>query len=303
MDEYITLSNDIKIPAVSFGTDMTFIYIRKNIIKGIRDFWVDITQKGGYHFKRDCSIFHIVRNAPGNGCRLFDTASAYGQSERVLGVALKNFSREDYFIVTKLSNKEQRDGDVEKALRRSLRRLKIDYVDLYLMHWPQTGTYVDSWKQMENIYREGLARAIGVCNFKKHHFEELAMTSQICPMVCQIESHPLFPQDDILHYCRQNNIQMMAYTPTGRMDRMIRESSVLREIAAYHNKTIAQVIIRWHIERKVIPVINTTKLEHLVENMDVFDFSLSKEEIRKISTLNCNCRLRYDPDTVDFTKC
>ena len=108
MDEYITLSNDIKIPAVSFGTDMTFIYIRKNIIKGIRDFWVDITQKGGYHFKRDCSIFHIVRNAPGNGCRLFDTASAYGQSERVLGVALKNFSREDYFIVTKLSNKKKK---------------------------------------------------------------------------------------------------------------------------------------------------------------------------------------------------
>ena len=303
MNEYMTLCNGVKIPMVGFGTDMTFIYIRKNVLKGVKDFIVDIIKKGGYHFRRDCSIFSIVKNGPDKGCHLFDTASAYGQSERVLGFSLKKYSRDDYFIITKLSNKEQRDGDVEKALRRILKKLKVDYVDLYLMHWPQTGTYFDSWKQMEDIYRKGLARAIGVCNFKEHHFKELAKVSQIAPMVCQVESHPLFPQNDILRYCQKNNIQMMAYTPTGRMDERIKNSPVLKKIAACHDKTIAQVIIRWHIQRKVIPIINTTNIEHLNDNMNVFDFVLTEEEMKEISSLNCNCRLRYDPDTVDFTKC
>lgn len=303
MREYITLSNGIRMPAVGFGTDMTFVYIRRNIIKGIGEYLLDIIQNNRYYFKRDCSIFSIVKNAPSRGCHLFDTASSYGQSERVLGHALKNIPRGDYFIVTKLSNKEQRDGDVEKALRRSIKKLKVDQVDLYLMHWPQTGTYLESWRQMENIYRNGLARAIGVCNFKEHHFEELASISQITPMVCQVESHPLFPQEDILLYCQENRIQMMAYTPTGRMDKRLRDSPILKKIAAYHSKTVAQIIIRWHIQRNVIPIINTTKLDHLVENMDVFDFTLMEEEIKQISALNCNCRLRYDPDTVDFTKC
>lgn len=303
MNEYVTLRNGIKMPVVGFGTDMTFIYIRKNIIKGIRDALIDIIMKQGYHLKRDQSIFNIVKNAPYNGCRLFDTASAYGQSERVLGLALKKFPREDYFIITKLSNKEQRVGNVEKALCRSLKKLRVDYVDLYLMHWPQTETYIDSWKQMEDVYYKGIARSIGVCNFKCHHFEELAKTSRITPIVCQVESHPLFPQDDILQYCKQNDIQMMAYTPTGRMDKRLTDSAELNDIASNHHKTIAQIIIRWHIQRNVIPVINTTKLEHLAENMNVFDFNLTEEEIKRISALDHNCRLRYDPDTVDFRKC
>ena len=299
----IILRNGVKMPSVGFGTDMTFIYIRKNILKGIRDVVIDVTKNNGYHFKRDCSIIPIVKNAPNNGCHLFDTASAYGQSERVLGLALRNKPREDYFIVTKVSNKEQRDGNVESALRNSLKRLKVDQVDLYLMHWPQMGTFLKTWKQMEDVYCKGLTRAIGVCNFKEHHFKELEAVAQISPMVCQVESHPLFPQDDILCYCKKNEIQMMAYTPTGRMDKRLRDSTILNKIAADHNKTIAQIIIRWHVQRNVIPVINTTKLEHLVDNMNVFDFALTDVEMQGISALNCNCRLRYDPDTVDFTKC
>ena len=299
----IVLRNGVKIPSVGFGTDMTFIYIRKNILKGLKDIIIDVIKNNGYYFKRDCSIFNIVKNAPNNGCHLFDTASAYGQSERVLGLALRKVPREDYFIVTKVSNKEQRECSAEIALRKSLKRLKVDQIDLYLMHWPQTETYLKTWKQMEDLYDKGLARAIGVCNFKKHHFDELEKVARMTPMACQVESHPLFPQDDIWWYCKKKAIQMMAYTPTGRMDKRLRDSSVLNKIAENHHKTVAQIIIRWHIQRNVIPVINTTKLDHLVENMNVFDFSLTDLEMQEINTLNCNSRLRYDPDTVDFTKC
>ena len=300
---HFTLSNGIEIPCIGFGTDRTFIFLRKNIIKGFFGIIKDITSGGCYHLRRDTSIINIVKNGPANGCFLYDTASSYGQSERVLGYALNKYKRGDLFVITKLSNEEQRCGDVDLALRKSLRRLKTDYVDLYLMHWPQTGAYINSWRQMEKVYQKGLAKAIGVCNFKRHHFDELMKDAEICPMVCQIESHPLFAQEDMLRFCKDNNIQMMAYTPTGRMNKRILQNGDITEIAQKHNKSIAQVVMRWHHQRKVIPVVNTTSLAHLIENMDIFDFFLTDEEMARIDRMNIDCRLRYDPDTVDFTKC
>lgn len=216
---------------------------------------------------------------------------------------MKNYPREDYFLITKLSNQEQREGDVHKALMRSLNHLKVDKVDLYLMHWPQTGTYLECWKQMEQLYREGYARAIGVCNFKEHHFEALMKIAEVKPMVCQIESHPLFPQNDMLEYCKKNGIQMMAYTPTGRMDSRVRESELLKQLAEKYHKNIVQIILRWHYQRGVVPIVNTTSVNHLKDNMDIFDFLLNQDEMDEIGRMNVNCRLRYDPDAVDFTKC
>lgn len=297
------LQNGVSIPSIGFGTDRTFIYIRKNVLYGTALFLKDLITNDGYLWKRDKSIYSILKRAPQNGCWLFDTASAYGQSERIIGHALSSYKREEIFLITKLSNLEQREGNVEKALRKSIKHMRVDAVDLYLMHWPQTDTYIDSWRQMENLYRKGLARAIGVCNFKKHHFEELAKYAQIQPMVCQIESHPLFTQDDMLEYCTEKGIQMMAYTPTARMNAKLKQNNILNNIAQKYEKSIAQIIVRWHHQRNVIPIINTTKIEHLQENMDVFNFSLTKSEMKKISNININCRLRYDPDKVDFTKC
>lgn len=297
------LQNGVNIPCVGFGTDRTFIYIRKNIVAGAVGFMKDITVGHRYYWKRDRSIFNIIKNAPLNGCRLFDTASAYGQSERVLGNALRHYNRNEVFLVTKLSNKEQREGSVEMALNRSLKRLKVETVDLYLMHWPQTNTFFDCWKQMEKLYQRGLARAIGVCNFKQHHFEALMEIADIMPMVCQIESHPLFSQNDMLNYCKEHKIQMMAYTPTGRMDDRLANSQLLLALANKYMKSVAQVIIRWHYQRGVIPIINTTKIEHLKDNMNIFDFQLTEDEMLAINGLDIGCRLRYDPDTVDFTKC
>lgn len=156
---------------------------------------------------------------------------------------------------------------------------------------------------MEQLYKEGYAKSIGVCNFKEHHFEELMQVAEIKPMVCQIESHPLFPQNDMLMYCKKNNIQMMAYTPTGRMDVRIRENEALRIISRKNQKNIAQIVLRWHYQRGVIPIVNTTNINHLKDNMNIFDFSLDSSEMQVINGLDINCRLRYDPDTVDFTKC
>lgn len=302
MCETFTLYNGIEIPSIGFGTDRTFIFLRKNIIAGFNDMFKDI-MGNKYYYKRDKSLYKIVKLAPKVGCYLFDTASSYGQSEFILGKALKKYNREDYFIITKLSNKEQLTKNVEKALKRSLRKMNIDYVDLYLMHWPQTQTYIQCWKQMEEIYDKGLARAIGVCNFKEHHFEKLMKVARIKPMVCQVESHPLFPQNDILQYCINNNIQMMAYTPTGRMDKRISENEEVKKIASKHKKSVAQIILRWHFQRNVIPIINTTNIYHLKENILIYDFKLTNLEMKIIDSLNQNLRLRYDPDTVDFNKC
>lgn len=159
------------------------------------------------------------------------------------------------------------------------------------MHWPQPDTYLDCWKQMEQLYKEGYAKAIGVCNFKEHHFDQLMRIAEIKPMVCQIESHPLFPQNNMLSYCKENNIQMMAYTPTGRMDARIKSSESMKKISAKYQKNIAQVILRWHYQRGVIPVVNTTSIEHLKDNMDIFDFSLQPDEMKMIDMMNINCRL------------
>lgn len=298
-----TLRNGVHIPWLGFGTDRTFVFIRKNVIAGGIELVKDLTIGGRYHIKRDISLAKVVRSAPSIGCNLFDTASSYGQSERVLGHALKDFKRDEYFIITKLSNEEQRIGDVRLALKKSMKRLGLETLDLYLMHWPQTNTYLKCWKEMEMLYDEGLVRAIGVCNFKMHHFEEIEKTAEIMPMVCQIESHPLFQQNEMLSFCKNNNIQMMAYTPTGRMDRRIITNGVMVNIADIHNKTIPQIIMRWHYQRGVIPIVNTTNINHLMSNLDIFNFSLSEEEMHAIESVDINCRLRYDPDTVDFTKC
>lgn len=302
LQKSVVLINGIKMPIVGFGTDMTFVYIRKNILSGFKDFMIDLTKNKGYHFKRDISINNVIKAAPQFGCTLFDTARAYGQSERVLGYALRKYNREDLFIVTKLSNSDQRKGNVNKALLTSLKRLNMRYVDLYLMHWPQTDTFIESWIQMEKLYEKGLARSIGVCNFNQHHLEELRKYAKIMPMVNQFECHPLFTQNSLNEYCKNNNIQIMAYTPTGRMDIRLRENKTLKSLSNKYGKSIAQIIIRWHCQSGRIPIINTTKPAHIKENMEIFDFVLTEEEINTIGHININCRLRYDPDNCDFSK-
>lgn len=230
---------------------------------------------------------------------MFDTSRAYAGSECMLGKSLKKYDRDKYYIVTKLCNGDQYKGNVRVALEKSMTELGVDYVDLYLMHWPVEEHYIDSWRQMEELYKEGMCKAIGVCNFNIHHLQELEKSAEIMPMVNQFECHPLLTQENLRKYCNDRHIQIMAYTSTARMDERLKKTCLV-SIAKKYNKSIAQIILRWHQQIGNIPIVNTFNKVHLLNNLDIENFSLTEEEINKISGINIGCRLRYDPDNCDF---
>lgn len=297
------LSNGVELPSLCFGTDITSIHssglnrkvqILKQFVKIKLHINVDVSKKNFYLPK-------MIKLCMDNGCNHFDTSRAYGASEYMLGSILKSYSRTSYFVTTKLSNQDQLKDNVRGGFETSLKELGMDYVDLYLMHWPVTGKFIDSWKEMEKLYKEGKCKAIGVCNFNIHHFEELKKHAEIMPMVNEIECHPLFIQNEIREYCKQNNIQIMAYTSTARMDRRF-SNTCLKEIAKKYHKNEAQVILKWHQQIGNVPIVNSSNKEHMLANIKIDDFILEDDDIEKINKMNINSRLRYDPDNCDFTK-
>lgn len=245
----------------------------------------------------------LIAKALKKGYRSIDTASAYGNERWVgIGQKLSGKKRSEVFISTKLSNGAQRRGDVRGALMSSLRKLGTDYVDLYLMHWPNPGTYLDSWKQMEDLYKEGFARAIGVCNFHQHHLEELFSVVEVMPAVNQIELHPLLSQYPLRLFCEQHKIQVQAYSPLARMNAKLINNPVLIELAQKYNKSVPQVIINWLYYKRVVSVPKSGNLGRLVENLKSVEFALTESDIGKIDALNEDFRVRFDPDNCDFSK-
>lgn len=303
MCEKIVLSNGVEIPRIGYGAPIVLTYLYNPKVRPLKvaKYWIGNALKRNRQYKLDTSIGPILNKLSSVGCHLIDTSRAYAGSERCIGNMLKNEKREDYFIVTKLCNHDQINGNIREALLTSLSELQTDYVDLYLMHWPVTDTFLNAWKEMEKLYKEGYCRAIGVSNCNIHHLEALQTIAEIKPMVNQIECHPLFTQNELRDYCKKNGIQVMAYTPTARMDERLKKT-VLVEIAKQHKKSMAQVILRWHIQLGNIPIVNTANIAHLKENYDIFDFELNADEMNQISAININSRLRYDPDNCDFTK-
>ena len=231
----------------------------------------------------------------------FDTSRAYGGSERMLQDALKKEKREDYYICTKLNNAAQLQNiPARKVLEESLKQLGTDYVDLYLLHWPVAGKYLEYWKQLEELYKAGVVKAIGVSNCKIHHLEEIKKIAEIVPMVDEVELHPLLSEVELRKYCRNNGIQIMAYTSTARLDFRLKTSKRLNSVCKKYNKSISQVILRWHIQNNVIPIFNTSTISHFKDNMDVFDFELDDDSMKIIDSLNINARTRYDSDNCEW---
>ena len=298
----IKLYNGVLMPNFCFGTGIIYDY---------RYGKCDFYHKSKYMLRNlvsnrdklitDLTFDKVIDTAMNCGCRMFDTSRAYGGAEYALGKALKKYDRKSYFIVTKLSNTDQYNGDVRKSLEKSLNELNMDYVDLYLIHWPVKGYYMSSWKQIEVLYEEGLCRTIGVCNCNIHHIKEFEKNVNIMPMVNQIECHPLFTQNDLRLYCKDRQIQIMAYTSTARMDERLRKTKLL-PIAEKYCKSIPQIILKWHQQIGNIPIVNTTKTKHLVENLNIKDFLLNDDEVKEIAQININSRLRYDPDNCDFSQ-
>lgn len=226
------------------------------------------------------------------GYRAFDTARDYG-NEPIVGRVLQEclqeqgLRREDIFITTKIGNGQQIEGNIEEQIEISLKNLRTEYVDLWLMHWPYPGYYVDTWHKMEKVYKSGRAHAIGMANYRMRHFHHLLDAGiEIMPHCVQHECHPLRTTDDILAFCRKNRIAVQAYSALCRMIPAVRNAPILNELAKKYGKTIGQIILRWHIQRGTVPVFKSFKPRRLEENFAVFDFELESAEVEAISALN-----------------
>ena len=244
---------------------------------------------------------HVVEMALSVGYRHIDTAMIY-QNEEAVGNAIKasGVQRENIFITTKLWNENQRKGDVMQTFEDSLRKLKTDYVDLYLIHWPVSDKFVESWKVLEKIYESGKARAIGVSNFKRHHLDELKKVSDIIPAVNQIELHPYLSQEQELEYCLKAGIVLEAWSPFTAGKTGLLKDEVLTEIAERYSKSTAQIILRWNYQRGVITIPKSANQQRLEENINIFDFSLTVSDMSKIGQMNVNKRVGPDPDNINF---
>lgn len=240
-----------------------------------------------------------VANALSVGYRLIDTAMIYGNEEAV-GKAIhkSGIPREEIFVTTKLWNDAQTSGFVSEALNASLERMGLDYVDLYLVHWPLKDTYVSVWEKMEEVYRNGKTKAIGVCNYEPHHLDDLLKVAKVPPVIDQIECNPYFTQDKLIHYCKRKGIVPEAWAPLGAGLLGVLNDPLITDIAARHSKTPAQIVIRWHLERGLIAIPKTVHKARLIENLDVDDFELTPAEIMEISGLNKNDRKGVDPDNI-----
>jgi 2,5-diketo-D-gluconate reductase A len=237
------------------------------------------------------------------GYRHIDTAEMYG-NEKETGEAIRRsgLERGDLFVTSKLNNDAHRPDDARRAFDESLKALGFDYLDLFLIHWPLPtrygGDYVSTWRALEEFYRDGRARSIGVSNFQPHHLRRLLGESEIIPAVDQIEVNPYLTQDELHGFCAEHRIAVEGYSPLGQG--RVLEDPTITAIARSAAKTPAQVVLRWHLQRGDIIFPKSVTQDRIRENIDVFDFTLSAEEVDAISALNRNERTGFDPDTVDW---
>lgn len=232
------------------------------------------------------------------GYRLVDTAAVYRNEDGIgEGLRQSGIPREQLFITTKLWNEDIRRDRVAQAFEESLQRLGLDHVDLYLMHWPVPDKFAEAWQQMLRIYESGRARAIGVCNCAVHHLEELERSSGVRPMVNQVERHPLLSQQPMRRYCREHGILLQAYSPLmqGRLDQPL-----FTELAAKYGRTPAQVILRWHLQQGVAVIPKSVHAQRQRQNMDLFGFTLTPDDMDRIDAFNQDRRFCADPDHFDF---
>lgn len=231
------------------------------------------------------------------GYKAIDTATVY-DNEAEVGEAIRagGVKREELFITSKVWNTDQGYDQTLRAFEASLKRLDMDYLDLYLTHWAIPETFEETYRAIERLYDEKLIRAAGVSNHQQHHLEKILAKANTKPMVNQIELHPQLTQESLREFCAAQDIAVTSWSPLAR-GRLL-EDPVLSEIGEKHGKSIAQTIIRWHLQNDLIVIPKSVTPSRIVENADVFDFELSKEEMKRISTLNQDWRSGTHPDEI-----
>ncbi|WP_274654838.1 aldo/keto reductase [Paenibacillus humicola] len=262
---------------------------------GVRMPWLGL---GVWQVEEGEEVIRSVQHALEAGYRSIDTAAGY-RNEAGVGTAIKQsgIQREELFVTTKLANHDQGYESTLRAFEESRRKLGLDYVDLYLIHWPGKDKYKETWKAFEKLHKDGYIRAIGVSNFKVHHLESLRQGSDTIPAVNQVEFHPLLNQQELLQYCRQNGIQLEAWSPLmqGKLDQPL-----IADLAAKYGKTPAQIILRWDLQHEIVTIPKSVRQARIQENAGVFDFTLSDEDMKALDGLNQNRRFGPDPDQLLF---
>ena len=254
---------------------------------------------GLYKATADDEAENAIISAAKNGYRLFDTASAYKNEESVgRGIARCGVPRKDLFITTKIWNNAQRLGDVDGAFERSLDRLGLDYIDLYLIHWPVPGCYLNTWKEMEKFLESGRVLSIGVSNFEIRHLEELRKVSGIVPAVNQIECHPLCYPRELIEYCQANGIQVQAYAPLARGAYL--DNDILCVLGTKYAHT-PQIGLRWAVQKGISVIPKSTRPERIAANARIFDFEIEQEDMDLLDTLNQNYHSSHVPEDLRDT--
>ncbi|EGQ0289420.1 aldo/keto reductase [Staphylococcus pseudintermedius] len=230
---------------------------------------------------------HAMTDALNLGYRLLDTAYNY-ENEGAVGRAIQqsHVQRDDIWVTSKLPGRYQSEAHVYETIQESLYRLGLDYLDLYLIHWPnpKQGKFVEAWKAMIAAQKSGLVRHIGVCNFLPEHIEQLEKETGVLPAINQIELHPYFNQKEMIAYHEEKGILTQAWSPLGR-DNGVMEEPVLKQLSSKYDKTVAQVILRWHIQNGVMPIPKATSSKRQLENFDIFDFHITDEDLQAIDQL------------------
>ncbi|MBM7608731.1 diketogulonate reductase-like aldo/keto reductase [Lysinibacillus composti] len=233
------------------------------------------------------------------GYRAIDTAALYGNEEEV-GIAIRESGvpREEIFVTTKVWNKDQGYDLTLRAFETSLKKLGLEYLDLYLTHWPVEDKLVDTYRAIERLYEEKLIRVPGVSNHHQHHLEKIFAKANVKPMVDQIELHPYLSQQELRSFCTENDIAVTAWSPLGRGG--VLQDETIVNIANAIGKTAAQVVLRWHYQHDIISIPKSVTPNRIEENMQIFDFELSDEQITQLNNLNKNQRFGQNPDNFHF---
>lgn len=272
----VTLNNGVQMPVLGFGV---------------------------YQITDPAECEQAVYDALMAGYRLIDTAAAYKNEEAVGKAVIKSgIPRDELFITTKLWIQDAGYDSTKRAFEESLKRLQTDYLDLYLIHQP-FGDIYSSWRAMEDLYNEGKIRAIGVSNFLPDRLLDLILHNKITPAVNQVETHPFLQQIENAEFMKENNVQIESWAPFAEGKNNIFQNEILLSIAGKYNKSVAQIILRWLTQRDIVVIPKSVRKERIIENFDIFDFELSKEDMEKIVTLNTDQSSFFshrDPEMVRF---